>query len=337
MPISISPATFITDVLNTVDLVIGTFVQSGYAHLVRDNVTTITALFVFYIVGLGYRFIHHTLDMDLNTVAKHLTLLLIVYGLLMNWSLYSLFFFNLFTNEPGVIAQSLVDGSGMLPPGKDAAAALNIVFAKGMNAATVLMHQGNFVDIWPWIYALLITFMTLAFGVAALLLFVYAKIALSVILVLGPLFLLFLLWSSTRGFFEKWLQALVNYGLIPIVTSALLMLILAIDNTLLPGLETSTSSGSPHFSGIWPYLAFCLLGALLLKQVLPICSALSGGMALEALSNAKPIADKALQTTGLKNVASNAKQFGAGERLRIKQERSTRSQRVAQTKASRNL
>jgi hypothetical protein len=78
-----------------------------------------------------------------------------------------------------------------------------------------------------------------------------------------------------------------------------LMLTLSIANATLPGLQQNVSSGQPTFSGILPYLGISLISALLFKQVLTTCAALSGGMALEAIGTAIPLAKQALRATGI--------------------------------------
>lgn len=283
MSITISAQNFATGILSMVDQVIGNFVQSGYTALVQDNTGVITALMTFYIILLGYRFFNHTMSADINTIARHLTALMIVYGFLISWNLYWLFFYNFFTNEPLAIAQSLTSATG-LPPNQGSAVALDNTFVQGMQAAYQVMQIGTALSPMPWIYGLAIFCMTAVFGVAALMLFVYAKIAISIILVLGPIFLLCLLWNSTRGFFDKWINKLVYYALIPIVTSAMLMLVLAIDKNILPSLLNATGNGAAQFAGIWPYLCFCLISGLLFTQVLEICHSLSYGISSSDIS-----------------------------------------------------
>lgn len=330
MSITISAQNFATGILGMVDQVIGNFVQSGYTALVQGNAGVITALMTFYIILLGYRFFNHTLSADISTIARHLTALMIVYGFLLSWNLYWLFFYNFFTNEPLAIAQTLTSATGMLPPGQGSAAALDNAFSQGMQAANLITQTGTTLSPMPWIYGLVIFCMTVAFGAAALVLFVYAKIAMAVILVLGPIFLICLLWNSTRGFFDKWIQKLVNYALVPIVTSAMLMLVLAIDNNVLPGLLNTASSGHVEFNGIWPYLGFCLISALIFTQVLSICSALSGGISLVGISAALPLAGAAVTAIGAKHAAGAAGRFvanklGLGKGNRSKQIKSDRT------------
>lgn len=138
---TLSAQTFITDTLTAVDSVIDQYVQTVYQHLVQQNSGTLILLCTFYILLLGYRFTMHTLSADLNTMSRHLITLLVVYGLIMNWSLYHLFIYNLFTNEPSHIAQMMVHTSNQ-PPGETTTQALNQVYSTGMEASKKLFNRG---------------------------------------------------------------------------------------------------------------------------------------------------------------------------------------------------
>ena len=89
---------FIAGTLATVDGVIANFVNTAYVHLVQANAEVITLSFTLYVMLLGYQFINHTHHFNLNEIMRHLIILLCVYGLVMNWSLYHLFVYKIFTN-----------------------------------------------------------------------------------------------------------------------------------------------------------------------------------------------------------------------------------------------
>ena len=63
---------------------------------------------------------------------------------------------------------------------------------------------------------------------AALVLVILAKLALAVLLALGPVFIMLYLFSATRGFFEGWIRQLANFSLLIVLTFGVLALILKI-------------------------------------------------------------------------------------------------------------
>lgn len=298
---------FVTDLLNTVDQVIGHFVQTGYQNFVANNQGTLTLMMTFYIMWLGYRFTMRTLEMDINTIAKHLVLLLIVYGLLTHWHIFWLFFYNIFTNEPSLIIKTMIDANGNINlQGNSTANALNSVFSQGINAAQSILQQANFQNLMMFIYAGLVFTVSCMSCLFALTLLIYAKMALAIMLFLAPLFISFLLWQNTRRLFENWLQALINFSLIPIVTCGILMLTLTVAQSTLPGLINQTKQGMTQLSGILPYVGISIISGLLLKQVLPLCAALSSGLALESMGSAIPIVRNALKYSGISSLKNTS-------------------------------
>jgi type IV secretion system protein VirB6 len=119
----------------------------------------------------------------------------------------------------------------------------------------------------------------------------------AVILALGPIFILFFMWESTKGLFTAWLNTLISLALIPIVTSGIMMLMLSVINVTLP--KMNLPSESLQFYGIAPFLGLSLATTLILSQVFRICSSLGGGITLASLSAGAAIASTAMSKSGI--------------------------------------
>lgn len=305
--ITMTPATFCTDLLNTVDSILNNFVQTGFKNLVQNYQGVLTSLMIFYVGWLGFRMMTRSIQFDIVVFAKHITLLIVVYALLTNWQLFYLFFYNIFTNEPANICQILVNSSGNFNlQGESTAQALNSVFYQGISASQKLFSMGGFSNYMVLVYGFLVGASTCIFCLIALAILIYAKMLLALLLFLAPLFISFLLWNSTRKLFDKWLQALINYALYPIITCGVLMLTLTLANSTLPGLMSNVNSGNPTFSGVCIYIFLSILCGLILKQVRSICADLSAGVAVEGVSAALDLSKQVLgniKTIG--GIASN--------------------------------
>jgi len=290
---------FLSSTLNTVDAVIGNFVSIAYTHFIQANSGVITALFTLYVMLLGYQFLHHNHHFNLSTVTRHIVVMLCVYGMVMNWKLYHLFVYKIFTTEPGNIADILVNSAGKFQSGGTIAQALDGIYAAVINAATELLGQVNFsaAGLAFIVYAILVFVIGTVMCVFALLLFIYAKMMMAVALALGPIFILFILWEPTKGMFSAWLNILVTIALIPIVTSSILVLMLSVINVTLPSINQPTDN--LQFYGIAPFLGLSLATSMLLSQVFRICSALGGGITLASISAGAVIAASALQKSGV--------------------------------------
>ncbi len=295
--ITMSPETFCTDLLNTIDTILNNFVQTGFERLVQNYQGVLTSLMIFYVGWIGFRMMTRSLQIDIVVFAKHLSLLIIVYALLNNWQLFYLFFYNIFTNEPTNICQVLVNSSGNFNlQGESTSSALNEVFYQGITASQKLLSLTGFGNYMVFVYGILVGTATCIFCLIALAMLIYAKMLLALLLFLAPIFISFLLWNSTRRLFDKWLQALINYALYPIITCGVLMLTLTLANTTLPGLMTNVSSGNPTFSGVSIYVFLLIICGLILKQVKYICADLSAGVAVEGISAAIGIGKQAINS-----------------------------------------
>lgn len=291
--------TFFTDTLNTVDSVIGNYVNIAYTNFVQANTGMITLLFTVYVMFLGYRFLNHDHHFNLQHIMRHMMVMVIVYGLVMNWNLYDLFVYQIFTNEPGNIAKVLVNSAGHAQSTTSMAQALDGIYKAVVDAAMGFFSQVGFSPsgIAFLFYGALVFLIGSALCIFALLLFIYAKMMMAVSLALGPIFILFILWDSTKQMFSAWLNKLITLALIPIVTSAILALMLSVINVTLPNLNQPAEN--MQFYGIVPFLGLCLATTLILSQVFRICGALGGGITIASISNGVEIANSALQKSGV--------------------------------------
>lgn len=305
--------TFFSGTLNTVDAVIGNFVNVAYMHFVQSNARVITLLFTFYIMMLGYQFLTHNSNFNMMVVIKRLVTMLCVYGLVMNMRLYHLFIYNIFTNEPAYISDILVKSAGHYQMSGNIAETLDGLYEAVMAASSSFFGQISFSTsgIAFLFYGILVFIIGSLTCIFALLLFVYAKMMLAVSLALGPMFILFILWEPTKGMFNSWMQKLVTMALIPVVTSAILVLMLSVVNVTLVGIKQPI--GHLHFSGIAPFLGLSLSTSMMLSQVFRICSALGGGLTLASISKGASVVSSVARSVG--NVANHGRPKSLEERV----------------------
>ncbi len=105
-----------------------------------------------------------------------------------------------------------------------------------------------------------------------------SRIALSVLLALGPLFIALMLFESTKRFFESWIAQLANYAFITILTVMVAALMMHL-------LEVAAQQAVAAGGGIQiaHALRVCMaagLTFLVMRQVMPMAAALASGFAL---------------------------------------------------------
>ena len=136
-------------------------------------------------------------------------------------------------------------------------------------------------DLWTPSYALAGIVVSLIMGfvtIYTIFLLSLSRIALSILLAIGPLFITLLMFETTRRFFEAWLAQLVHYALIAVLT----VLVAALMMTLV---ETAAQSAVNAGDGIQIAHAtrMCMaagLALLVMRQVNAIASGLASGIAL---------------------------------------------------------
>jgi type IV secretion system protein VirB6 len=302
----ITANTFFSGTLNTVDAVIGNFVSTAYANFIQANSGMITLLFTLYVMLLGYQFVTHSSPFHLGSITRHLVIMLCVYGMVMNWQLYNQFVYRIFTIEPSNIAQILVNSIEKTSTVKSIAEVLDNIYLIIIDITAGFFGQISFssAGIAFILYGLLVYTIGMAMCVFALLLFIYAKMMMAISLALGPLFILFILWNPTKPLFSAWLNKLMTIALIPIITSAILVLMLSVIVVTLPKVNLPVEN--LQFYGITPFLGLSLTTTLILSQVFRICGMLAGGITLASISSGMQIADSVFQKTGAKFLAQKA-------------------------------
>lgn len=295
----ISASSFFSDTLNTVDAVIGNFVSTAYNNFIQTNMPVITLIFTVYVMFIGYRFLTHEHHLSMSQIMQRMVVMLIVYGMVINWNLYNVFVYNIFTNEPGNIAKVLIESTSQVQVSCSISQALDGVYKTIIDASANFFGQVSFsaAGIAFLFYGSLVFLIGSTLCIFALLLFVYAKMMMSVSLALGPIFILFVLWSPTKDVFAAWLRKLITLALIPIITSAILALMLSVINVTLPNLNQPVEA--MQFYGIAPFLGLSLATTLILSQVFKISSSLGGGITLASISQGYSIAKNALAVTGI--------------------------------------
>ena len=316
----ISAKTFFSDTLNTVDAVIGNYVSIAYTHFVQANAGVITLLFTVYIIFLGYRFLNHDQQISISYVTRHVIVMLCVYGMLMSWHLYNLFVYNIFTNEPGHIAEIMVSSAQSTQVDATIADVLDQMYESVINATAGFFGEVSFSasGVAFLFYGILVFVIGSLMCVFALLLFIYAKMMMAVSLALGPLFMTFILWESTKGMFAAWLRKLITIALIPVITSGILALMLSVIHVTLPNLNQPVEE--MQFYGIVPFLGLSLATTLILSQVFRIASALAGGITLTSLSKGADIVKVSLEKAGVTAATQKAADWSRHQLRQIRKD-----------------
>ncbi|NWO07181.1 MAG: type IV secretion system protein [Alteromonadaceae bacterium] len=162
-----------------------------------------------------------------------------------------------------------------------AAAILDSLFSRVLAVADQAWDKAGVMSGDFGMYLVAILIMVFGGGVAIVVAFLLlaSKVATTVLLAIGPLFIIGLLFNATQRFFESWLGMVINFGMLLLLGSAIGRMVIDVSEAFMNIVESSASSMASMTTSAY-LIAFFALGILVLKQVPAIASALGGGVAL---------------------------------------------------------
>lgn len=231
---------------------------------------------VIYVMLWGYLHLRGQVDEPIMTAAVRLLTLIVVFGVGLRLWLYHSLIVDTFFTAPAQLAAQLVGAS-------DPVTLIDAIWDRGGAAAGMLWDKGGVLsgDVGFYFAAIAIYALVGVVCVYTMFLISLSRIALAVLLALGPIFIVLTLFDSTRRYFDAWLQELVNYALVTILTVMVAAL-------MLDFVEAYAGQTAARGTGILTVdalnlLLVCALVSLVLQQVLPIAARLAGGGTLSTL------------------------------------------------------
>lgn len=254
--------------------------------LVIDAITPVaTTLLVLYVIFWGWAMMRGSINEPITDGATRVIKLAVITAIALNLGHYNTFLADWLWNSPDAMASFVGGGDG-----SGNAAYLDQLWTKiydfgnvfyayataNRSALTGMPDMSGMAAAWAiWLAGMLAT------GYGAFLL-VLSKMALAVILGIGPIFVLLLMFEATKRFFDAWMGQALNYVFLVILAAAALKLMFAILETYLT--DVSTVSGNPSLEQAIPAIALAVIGTLVLVQTPTIASAIAGGVAIGTLN-----------------------------------------------------
>ena len=262
-----------SEILRQVDQITLGYTAKAYQAIVSAHITELRLVLVAYIALFGIAILHGNLSISLRDASRHILKALIIFQLATNWGTFTTFFYNVFTSGPEKLTAAMIGG-------KNPTQQLEDVFVSGVEAARNINRKAGTFDVAQILLGVLILLGTVLMTGVALFLLILSKLGLAILLSIAPVFIAMALWKSTQGLFQGWINYLVNYAMIPVVTYALLGLILALMKDPVNAIKLSGENLT--LATVVPYLLMGAIAFLLFSQVLRIASSLGGGVALSA-------------------------------------------------------
>jgi type IV secretion system protein VirB6 len=251
------------------------YVSDTLASVAGALEPAVIALGAVYVAAWGYLQMTGEIEEPAMSGLKRIGTLALVIGVGLRLWMYHEVAVDTFMNAPGELAAAIVGAP-------DSVAVVDRILLTGGDAAQALLAKGGLLD-GSLTFTLAGFFVYAVVGVTglyAMFLLALSRVALSVLLGLGPLFIATLLFKSTRRWFESWVSQLTNYASIAILTGLVSALLLR----LVTAAAASAAAAGPAVQ-IADAVRVCLASGLILlvlRQVMPMAAGLSHGFALHS-------------------------------------------------------
>jgi len=279
-----------------------TFISSGTTNIAEWVRGPLTAALTLYVILYGFLIIRGSIGEPIMDFAFRAMKLAIILMLVRNAGDYQTYVTNLFFNTlPHEIGQAL--NSGTAP----SASTFDSLLDKGQKCAYEIWSRASWpVDIVTGVGGMLVIAASFVVAAIGYIVSLYARLALAIVLAIGPIFIALAMFRPTRRFTEAWIGQLANFVILQILVVAIgSLLITCIDSTF-----TAIEAYTDVLMRPIALCAICLAALYVFYQLPGIASALAAGGA--ALTYGYGAARDAHESTLAWAAAHSARVAGRG-------------------------
>jgi len=275
-------------IINVNNIVLG-FVQGSFGSLSGTVHALWYLMFIVFIAVYGYK-IMISGRFSASDIIVHCLKIIVLLVLATDWNTFFLFIYRMVTDMPSDLAGQIMQGAsagfGSAADPVTVNTALSQFYARSLHVASLLLEGASWSQTGLYLYAFLVWLGALVFTGYAMMLIILSKLAVAVLLAVGPLFILLLMFTNTRKLFEGWLRTLLNYALIPVFVYVLLAILLTLAESPLRYMELHSGVYDQFLTSIGSFLMICVVSAMLLGQVMGMAASVTGGVALSTMGAA---------------------------------------------------
>ena len=276
--------------LRAVDCAAGEMAQAAFNRLFSAEGSfgpVLTILLTLWIAFLGFGFITGRTRIGLSSLTPKMVTLVLVITFATSWIAFQSVFWNLAVGAPDQIGRVLMGTDG----------SATTIFADKLDVVLLSLMQvsgGDAMDANTSIFSppgLLWSGATmLLLGTVGLL--ATCKIALAVLMALGPIFIVMALFKGTQGLFAGWLKAVVLMAIAPLFAVLAGSLMLELSTPVLASLSTVPGGEID----VRPAMAFFMIGAVhlaLMFMVMKTATTMVAGWSVFGMASKGEKADEA--------------------------------------------
>ena len=236
---------------------------------------------------IGYLLLTGQLGMRVSDLMPRLLRWAVIVTLLLNMpQLYDLAY-RMVTAVPAAVAQFMLTQAPTGPTEDQVIGMIESVMDAGIKAAGRVWKDAGYFSLTPYIISSLLLLTALLLAIVATVLLVLSKLAVGILLAVGPFFLGLRLLDVGKGLFEGWLRQLLTFALVPVFVYSLIALNFTILEESHLQLTAATQPGAlVTLTTVVPFVLVGIANLVLLTQVMSWSGGVGGGIALAVSAGA---------------------------------------------------
>lgn len=285
---------FYTDLFLKVDSVMTSFVTAKSAAVIGGISSVATTLFIIYVALWGLAMMRGMIQEPVLDAAFRMVKVGLIIGIALSVGRYQTYVSSIVWNLPDAIASLVMSG-----PARTGAGLLDRMHASGMDVGDKIWQQisitsGVGTSLGYFLMMVVVYCATALLTVGAGALYLTAKIALAILLALGPLFIVLLLFRSTQRFFEAWFSQVATMVFIVALTAASVALVYAVIETFVDDL---LSLPLARLTEVFGLLVLGILTLVVMIQIPSIAGGLGHGIAVSSMGIVGRMLGKSYRST----------------------------------------
>lgn len=264
---------FFAEFQSWLDVLLATYIGTNTARVAAALEPAILTLGVLYVMIWGVLHLMGQIEEPFAAGLKRIILLGIVLGVSLRLWLYNTVIVDTFFNAPSQLAAAVIGAN-------DSVTIIDQIIFSGGDAAALLLQKGSVFggNISYYLAGAAVYVIVGLTAIYTIFLLILSRIALSVLLTLGPLFIALLLFASTKRFFESWLAQLANYAFITVLTVLVAALMMTVMRAAAE--QAAAMGGGIEIAHAVRVCMAAGLTFLVMRQVMPMAAGLASGLAL---------------------------------------------------------
>jgi len=272
---------------NNIDAAVQMFIFDVFNRLVIDYRAVIVNLAIVSILVYAFQIYKGRVGSSIEEVAERVFVIFIVFALLFNMGWFIQFLHTVFMQWPEEIIRSIVSSMSSVTvqnTNQDAIkGTLDVYLDQTWKLGMETANRGSITSPFPWIMAfwiITIGFLlaVIPFGMSAV-----ASVATGVLLAMTPLFLTFLFFKKTTGFFESWIRALMTMMFLKILAYTVMVLSLFILKSPMSGMVQKVGiEGEFKMSNYMAFLVSAFVIFMFYRNISGMAAGLGSGFTVQA-------------------------------------------------------